>query len=104
MRVDGLKAQHLNVRIDWCFSDIGRHFKLNLQHGALTWSSATHDARGDLGVTLSRQTLDRILCADTGFQDAVIAKEIQLSGKVELFRTVLETLDKFDGDFNVVEP
>lgn len=104
VRIDGLKAQHLNTRIVWRFSDIDKQFKLNLQHGALTYSSASPDVQGDLSVTMSRKTLDRILCAETGFQDAVIAKEIQLGGKVELFRTVLETLDKFDGDFNVVEP
>jgi alkyl sulfatase BDS1-like metallo-beta-lactamase superfamily hydrolase len=53
---------------------------------------------------MSRQTLNRILCGETGFKDAVAAREIQLEGDVALFRALLETLDQFDGDFNVVEP
>ncbi|MFX1766455.1 alkyl sulfatase dimerization domain-containing protein [Paraburkholderia sp. A1RI-2L] len=104
VRVDGLKAQHLNMRIAWRFSDIDKQFKLNLQNGALTWCYTSPNERTDLSVTMSRQTLNRILCGETGFQEAVLAREIQLDGKVELFRAMLGTLDKFDGDFNVVEP
>ncbi|CAM2173465.1 Linear primary-alkylsulfatase [Paraburkholderia sacchari] len=104
VRVDGLKAQHLNIRISWHFTDVQKQFKLNLQHGALTCLPLSQDDRTDLSVTMSRQTLNRILCGETGFQEAVLAREIQLDGKVEMFRALLGTLDKFDGDFNVIEP
>ncbi|MGT2475830.1 alkyl/aryl-sulfatase [Paraburkholderia terrae] len=104
VRVDGLKAQHLKMQIDWRFTEIRRQFTLNLQHGALTWSSSVRGEGADLHVSMSRQTLNRILCGETGFKDAVAAREIQLEGDVALFRALLETLDQFDGDFNVVEP
>jgi alkyl sulfatase BDS1-like metallo-beta-lactamase superfamily hydrolase len=104
VRVDGLKAQHLKMQIDWRFTDIHRQFTLNLQHGALTWSSSVRGEGAHLHVSMSRQTLNRILCGETGFKDAVAAREILLEGDVALFRALLETLDQFDGDFNVVEP
>ncbi|WP_227247471.1 alkyl/aryl-sulfatase [Paraburkholderia caribensis] len=104
VRVDGLKAQHLKMQIDWRFTDIHRQFTLNLQHGALTWSSSMRGEGAHLHVSMSRQTLNRILCGETGFKDAVAAREILLEGDVALFRALLETLDQFDGDFNVVEP
>ncbi|WP_176053501.1 alkyl/aryl-sulfatase [Paraburkholderia caribensis] len=104
VRVDGLKAQHLKMQIDWRFTDIHRQFTLNLQHGALTWSSFVRGEGARLHVSMSRQTLNRILCGETGFKDAVAAREILLEGDVALFRALLETLDQFDGDFNVVEP
>ncbi|WP_109480315.1 alkyl sulfatase dimerization domain-containing protein [Paraburkholderia sp. C35] len=104
VRIDGLKAQHLKMQIDWQFTDINRRFALNLLHGALTWSAPGRSAQADLHVSMSRHTLNRILCAETGFKDAVAAREIQLEGDVALFRALLETLEQFDGDFNVVEP
>lgn len=104
VRVDGLKAQHLKMRITWRFTDIGQAFTLNLQHGALTWASDTTGSPTDLTVSMARHTLNRILCGETGFRDAVAAREIQLEGQAPLFRELLETLDQFDGDFNVVEP
>ncbi|WP_322034061.1 alkyl/aryl-sulfatase [Paraburkholderia sp. J76] len=104
VRVDGLKAQHLKMRIGWRFTDLQRQFTLNLQHGALTWSGPGESERADLHVAMSRQTLNRILCGETGFRDAVAAREIQLEGEAGFFRALLETLDQFDGDFNVVEP
>ncbi|ALP67031.1 alkyl/aryl-sulfatase [Paraburkholderia caribensis] len=104
VRVDGLKAQHLKMQIDWRFTDIYRQFTLNLQHGALTWSSSVRGEGAHLHVSMSRQTLNRILCGETGFKDAVATREILLEGDVALFRALLETLDQFDGDFNVVEP
>jgi alkyl sulfatase BDS1-like metallo-beta-lactamase superfamily hydrolase len=104
VRVDGLKAQHLKMQIDWRFTDIHRRFTLNLQHGALTWSSSVRGEGAHLHVSMSRQTLNRILCGETGFKDAVATREILLEGDVALFRALLETLDQFDGDFNVVEP
>ncbi|MDR6382496.1 alkyl/aryl-sulfatase [Paraburkholderia caribensis] len=104
VRVDGLKAQHLKMQIDWRFTDIHRQFTLNLQHGALTWSSSVRGEGARLHVSMSRQTLNRILCGETGFKDAVATREILLEGDVALFRALLETLDQFDGDFNVVEP
>lgn len=104
VRVDGLKAQHLKMRISWHFTDIAQHFTLNLQHGALTWSDVSTNAPTDLQVAMSRHTLNRILCGETSFREALVAHEIQLAGKAGLFRELLETLDQFDGDFNVVEP
>ncbi|MBN3765846.1 alkyl sulfatase dimerization domain-containing protein [Burkholderia sp. Ac-20365] len=104
VRIDGLKAQHLKMQIDWQFTDLHRQFALNLQHGALTWSSSIRPVDADLRVAMSRQTLNRILCGETGFKDAVGACEIQLDGSIALFRAMLDTLDQFDGDFNVVEP
>jgi alkyl sulfatase BDS1-like metallo-beta-lactamase superfamily hydrolase len=104
VRVDGLKAQHLKMQVLWRFTDIERAFSLNLQHGALTWAAANGNGHTDLQVSMSRHTLNQILCGETGFREAVAARDILLEGQVALFRELLGTLDQFDGDFNVVEP
>jgi alkyl sulfatase BDS1-like metallo-beta-lactamase superfamily hydrolase len=104
VRVDGLRAQRFNVRIDWAFTDIGRRFALNLQHGALTWALPNAAHAPHLKVSMTRATLNRILCGDTGFAGALTEGEIALEGDAMLFKQFLGTLEQFSGEFNVVEP
>jgi len=104
VRVDGLRAQHLHARIDWQFTDTARRFRLNLQHGTLTWSSMLSSQPSHVVVAMTRDSLNRILCGETGFVDALRDGNILLEGDGGVFKALLGTLDTFDGEFNVVEP
>jgi alkyl sulfatase BDS1-like metallo-beta-lactamase superfamily hydrolase len=103
-RIDGVRAQHLTLRIDWRFTDIDKRFTLNLQHGALTWALPNQANPSHLKVSMTRATLNQILCGDTGFASAVSEGAIALEGDASLFRQFLGTLEQFSGEFNVVEP
>ncbi|WP_418016929.1 alkyl sulfatase C-terminal domain-containing protein [Paraburkholderia caribensis] len=63
---------------------------------------ADRDRSADLQGDGSRRARS-VFCASPE-ADAVAVREILLEGDVALFRALLETLDQFDGDFNVVEP
>ncbi|WP_322071406.1 alkyl/aryl-sulfatase [Paraburkholderia bannensis] len=102
--VDGLKAQALDIRMSWHFTDRDARYALYLKHGALTWSTTAHRGAHDLGVAMTRATLDRILLGETQFGAAVAEGEIVLDGTKALFGAFLKTLEKPDGRFNVVEP
>ncbi|MGY6151225.1 alkyl/aryl-sulfatase [Paraburkholderia graminis] len=104
VRVDGLKAQALDLRIDWQFTDTGKRFALNLQHGALSSWPGVHRQAPHVTLTMTRATLNRILMGETGFGDAIRQAEIQLAGEQQQFLAMLATLDTFNGHFNVVEP
>ncbi|MGH8784820.1 MAG: alkyl/aryl-sulfatase [Cupriavidus necator] len=104
VRIDGIKAQDLDIRIDWRFTDTGKRYAVNLQHGALTYSTEAHRQGAHVGVEMSRATLDRILLGETSFPAAVAAREIQLADEAPRFHALLETLEDFAGNFPVVEP
>jgi alkyl sulfatase BDS1-like metallo-beta-lactamase superfamily hydrolase len=104
VRLDGLKAQHLKACIVWRFSDVGETYTLSLQHGVLSWSDIPPGGQPALVVTMTRQTLNAILCGETGFEAAAKAREIVLEGDAGVFRSLFGSLDQFDGNFNVVEP
>ncbi|HWT37950.1 MAG TPA: alkyl sulfatase dimerization domain-containing protein, partial [Paraburkholderia sp.] len=104
VRVDGLKMQHVHTRIAWHFTDTKRHYALNLQNGALTCSEVLHAKPAHVDVTMTRATLNQILGADTTFPEAIAQGQIALDGEVARFTALLEALDRFTGDFNVVEP
>jgi alkyl sulfatase BDS1-like metallo-beta-lactamase superfamily hydrolase len=102
--IDGLKAQTLDFRMTWHFTDRATRYALHLKHGALTWSATPHRDGHDLGIAMTRATLDRILLGETPFAAAVAQGEIKLDGAPALFGAFLKTLEKPDGRFNVVEP
>ncbi len=106
IRLDGLKVQTMHARIDWHFTDTGRRYTLNVQHGALTCSGATStDARQvQAQVSMSRQTLDRILLGETNFAEAIGQGQLTINGDASVFHSLLGSLDTFSGQFNVVEP
>ncbi|NLP60666.1 alkyl/aryl-sulfatase [Paraburkholderia sacchari] len=103
VRVDGQRAQHLSMRIDWVFTDLGKRFALNLQHGALT-CSASSALPSQVEVAMTRDKLNQILCGETGFMEALQDGSIAVQGDGSLFKKLLGTLDQFKGEFNVVEP
>ncbi|MBN3857839.1 MBL fold metallo-hydrolase [Paraburkholderia sp. Ac-20340] len=102
--VDGGKAQALDIRMSWHFTDRGAQYALYLKHGALSWSTTPHRNGHDLGVAMTRGALDRILLGETQFGAAVAEGQIVLEGAKALFGAFLKTLEKPDGRFNVVEP
>lgn len=104
VRIDGLKAQALDVRIAWRFSDTQRDYALTLKHGALTCSRTPHATAPHVTVTMTRGTLNRILNGETGFADAVRDGGIHLDGDAAAFTTMLGMLDSFKSNFNIVEP
>ncbi len=104
VRIDGLKAQSLNLRLAWRFSDTQQCYALTVQHGALTWSTSPTGLPAQLALTMKRSTLNAILLGETGFREAIGSGEIAFDGEPGLFLQLLSTLDTFDGDFNVVEP
>jgi alkyl sulfatase BDS1-like metallo-beta-lactamase superfamily hydrolase len=104
IRIDGIKAQALDLRIAWQFTDTQRAYALTLKHGALTCSTAAHAASAHVVLRMTRALLNRILAGEAGFADAVRTGDISLEGDSKAFIAMLGTLDTFDGNFNVVEP
>ncbi|WP_434664184.1 alkyl sulfatase dimerization domain-containing protein [Paraburkholderia sp. A3BS-1L] len=104
IRIDGLKAQHLALRIDWQFADTGSRYSLNLQNGVLTHSTQASRQPAHVALTMTRALLNRILCGESGFAESIDCGEIHLEGESQRFVDMLGMLDTFTGHFNVVEP
>ena len=104
VRIDGLKAQHLALRIDWQFTDTGRRYALNLQNGVLTHSTNARRLPAHVALAMTRELLNQILSGESGFSEAIGRGEIRLEGEPQRFVDMLGMLDTFTGHFNVVEP
>ena len=104
MRVDGDRAEGLQLRLNWHFSDTGERALLNLENSALTHRLGVVDDGADATVTLARSTLDEIVLQRLSFADALQAGRVNVAGSAQALPSLLATLDQFNRMFPVVGP
>ena len=104
VRVNGPKAQDLQVRVDWVMRDEGQTYRLTLRNGALTSIAGSHGDQADAALTLDRTTLIAVVEARSDFMAAIDAGKLEASGNREALRQLFGCMDTFDFNFNIVEP
>ncbi len=103
IRVNGPRAQDLELRFDWQLPD-GECQRVTLSHGALNHRAGSHGSKADAVIQTPRTQLaqllkgpqEMLLCLDSG--------ELSVSGDRDKLRAFADTLDAFEPMFNVVEP
>ena len=106
IRVHGLKAQALNMKLDWVLVDddgCSEQQRMTLSNGALSHLNGSYDQAADARIVLSRDQLLDWLSRPDGLQRALENGQLQVSGNRALVATFLQVLDQFDPMFNVVE-
>ncbi|SCU88412.1 Alkyl/aryl-sulfatase BDS1 [Cupriavidus necator] len=104
VRVNGERAEGLQLRLDWIMTDTGRSYALNLENSALTVRNGRRPDAAFATVSMERATLDAILLRKTDFTKALAEGRIRVDGDPQQFSALLGTLDTFDHQFNVIEP
>ncbi len=107
IRVNGEKAQDLRACFDWTLQTgdgQAEHQCLTLSNGALNHLPGRHAGQADAAIVMSRSQLADLLGHPDGMLQALDAGKLDLRGNAVLFRQFLNTLDRFDPMFNVVEP
>jgi alkyl sulfatase BDS1-like metallo-beta-lactamase superfamily hydrolase len=102
VRVDGPKAWDLRVLTDWHFTDVGRHYRLRLSNGALTYTPLAADQPGDAEPADATFTLTKPqfleLLSGRGLDG------VEHSGDPDVLSALLGVLEEPDHDFPIVTP
>jgi alkyl sulfatase BDS1-like metallo-beta-lactamase superfamily hydrolase len=109
IRVDGQRAQTLQVRFDWTLTDdehgqAPQHQQVVLSNGALSHLPGLHEQPADAHIVTTRQQLSALMRGADAAMQALDDGAIDCRGDIGRFRQFLQTLDVFDPMFNVVEP
>ncbi|MDQ0141814.1 alkyl/aryl-sulfatase [Cupriavidus necator] len=104
VRINGERAEGLQLRLDWVMTDTGRSYALNLENSALTVRNGRRPDAALATVSMERATLDAILLRKTDFHKALAEGRIRVDGDPQQFSALLGTLETFDHQFNVIEP
>ncbi|WP_460307566.1 alkyl/aryl-sulfatase [Actinocorallia aurea] len=97
IRVNGPRAWHTRLTIDWVLTDLKEEVRLTLANGVLTQSAHHAGAATDLTLTMTKPQLLDVIA--TGRLEGVHA-----DGDRSVFTTLLGLLDEPDRDFAIVTP
>jgi alkyl sulfatase BDS1-like metallo-beta-lactamase superfamily hydrolase len=103
VRVDGPRADGVQLAILWRFTDTGEVWTLRLEHGAVSYWPAD-DGDADATIVLARTTLDDVLAKPDSMGDKVASGELVIDGDAGKLLEFFGYLDRPDPSFNIIEP
>ena len=103
VRLDGPRADGIELAVNWRFTDTGEEWALRLEHSALNYVARLDESAG-VTVTLARTTLDAVLTQQLSVLDALADGDVVLDGNAELLVTLFGLLEPADGPFAITLP
>jgi alkyl sulfatase BDS1-like metallo-beta-lactamase superfamily hydrolase len=105
VRVNAPKAEGLAFSMAWHFTDLDEHWLLELSNGALSslQVDSTASTSADVSLSLTRATLEGLLTQQLAAPAAVAQGLLKVSGKPGLLVAFFGLLDRFHGNFPVVD-
>jgi alkyl sulfatase BDS1-like metallo-beta-lactamase superfamily hydrolase len=97
IRIVGTKAWDQHVAINWHFTDVGEHYRMELSNGVLIHYPTAVDHDADLAVTLTKPVLLQML-AGAGHPD------FEHTGDPSVLLALLALTDSPNTDFPIVTP
>jgi alkyl sulfatase BDS1-like metallo-beta-lactamase superfamily hydrolase len=93
--VDGPKAWHENLAIDWHLTDLGRRYRTTLSNGAFVQEVDPRDGPVDLTLSLTKAQLLVLLSGKC-------VEGVEREGDIKVLRRLVAVLDHPVPDFAIV--
>ena len=103
VRWNATKGGALTFSMAWHFTDSNELWLIEINNGAMNSIRVDAAAQASITLKLTRSTLQDVLQQKMTPADAVQSGQLQLSGDATLLRVFFTTLDKFVGNFPVVD-
>lgn len=104
VHINGEKAADAKATLNVDLGKDGGKYKLELENGVLNHTAYSQADNADATLTLSRETLNKIILKDETLQQAQDKGEIKITGDAEKLNVLLNSMDKFEFWFNIVTP
>ena len=103
IRLNAPKAGDLSFKMAWHFSDQDEHWLVDLSNGALSSIQKEDKPVADVSLALTRKTLEAMLQQQLAPMQAVTEGKLKIEGNAVLLATFFGLLDRFTGNFPVVD-
>ncbi|MNF44056.1 Metallo-beta-lactamase superfamily protein [compost metagenome] len=104
MRLNAPKAEGKRLSLNFDFTDLKQKYALEMVHGVLNHTEGVQAKDADATVTLTRDTLNKIVLKETTLKDALASGDIKVEGAQDTLDELVSYLDNFDFWFNIVTP
>ncbi|SNY63440.1 alkyl/aryl-sulfatase [Enterobacter sp. CC120223-11] len=103
VHVDGIKAANAKILLNFDFGDQGK-YKVEMENGVLNHTANSQAADADATITMSRDTLNRIILKQETVQQAKDNGDMKITGDAAKLSELMSYMDKFEFWFNIVTP
>jgi alkyl sulfatase BDS1-like metallo-beta-lactamase superfamily hydrolase len=104
VHINGEKAANAHAVLNFDFGNDGGKYKVELENGVLNHTANASADNADATITLSRDTLNKIILKEESLDDAKNKGDVKISGNAEKLNELLSYMDKFEFWFNIVTP
>jgi alkyl sulfatase BDS1-like metallo-beta-lactamase superfamily hydrolase len=104
VRLNAAKAEGKTIVVNWSFTDLNQSYVMNLENSALTHTVGKLSDNADVGVKLTRATLDAITLKQRTLLGGIASGDFSISGNPLKLGELFGLLDEFAPGFEVVEP
>lgn len=104
MRLKGPEVADKHIALNLDFTDLKKKYLLEMGNGVLNHTEGLQSKEADATLTLTRDTLNKLMLKQTTLKDAVAAGELKVDGNQEKLGELMSYMDNFDFWFNIVTP
>ena len=104
VHINGEKAANAHALLNFDFGNEGGKYKVELENGVLNHTANSSAENADATITLSRDTLNKIILKEESLDDAKSKGDLKITGNEEKLNELLGYMDKFEFWFNIVTP
>lgn len=104
LHINGEKAANAKAVLNVDFGGDGGKYKLELENGVLNHTANSEAQNADATLTLSRETLNKVILKEETLKQAQDKGEVKITGDAGKVNELLGYMDKFDFWFNMVTP
>ncbi|MEI7525428.1 MAG: alkyl sulfatase dimerization domain-containing protein [Mariniphaga sp.] len=102
--IDGEKAAGKDVSVRFIFPDVNKNLFVTLKNGVLHYKENKPDAAVDFKLTIPKQKFVEGIADPDKFRSIVFGKDVIRDGNVFKLKELLEDVEKFDPNWNIVTP
>ncbi|PNS13278.1 hypothetical protein COO59_00155 [Mixta theicola] len=104
VHINGEKAANAHALLNFDFGKDGGKYTVELENGVLNHTANSAAQNPDATITLSRDTLNKIILKEESLDDAKSKGDVKITGNGDKLNELLGYMDKFEFWFNMVTP
>jgi alkyl sulfatase BDS1-like metallo-beta-lactamase superfamily hydrolase len=104
VRLNAPKTASANAVLNFDFGDSGGTYLIEMENGVLNHTANKQSDTADATVTLTRDTLNKVILGETKLAEAISAGDVEVSGDKSKLDVLVSNLDSFAFWFNIVTP
>ncbi|MGC4012694.1 MAG: alkyl sulfatase dimerization domain-containing protein [Pseudomonas sp.] len=104
MRLKGPEVADKHITLNFDFTDLKQKYSLEMVNGVLNHTEGAQAKDADATITLTRDTLNKLMLKQTTLKDAEGSGEIKVQGDAGKLDELMSYMDNFDFWFNIVTP